>query len=61
MKGNEMDKMSAIRKVNAAYMAEDYDRYDDLIERFSKSLGIPAWQFEDDCTDVRMFGEESNG
>lgn len=56
-----MDKMTAIKKVNAAYMAEDYDRYEDLIERYSKALGIKEWQFEDDCTDVRMFGENSNG
>lgn len=52
-------KLNAIRRVNAAYERGDYDTYDALVERYAKQFGegYPG-QFEDDCTDVRMFGEE---
>lgn len=46
----------AADQVNAAYAAEDYDLYDALLARYAAELGKPVWQFEDDCTDIRILG-----
>lgn len=49
----------ATAKVNEAYEAEDYDRYEYLLDYYAPKFGKPRWQFEDDCTDFRLFGSES--
>lgn len=49
----------AIDRVNKAYDAEDYDTYDELLERYARKFGKPVWQFEDDCTDVRLYGKSA--
>ena len=49
----------AIDRVNKAYDAEDYDTYEQLLERYARKFGKPMWQFEDDCTDVRLFGKNA--
>ena len=46
----------AIDRVNDAYMSEDYDKYEELIERYTKRFGYDYNQFEDACTCARMFG-----
>lgn len=50
----------AIDRVNKAYDAEDYDTYEELLERYARKFGKPVWQFEDDCTDVRLYGKNAN-
>lgn len=50
-----------IARVNEAYMAEDYDLYEALLQRYARKHGKPAWQFEDDCTDARLFGPGCTG
>lgn len=50
----------AIDRVNKAYNAEDYDTYEQLLERYARKFGIPMWQFEDDCTDVRLNGKDAS-
>lgn len=47
-----------INRANEAYMAEDYDRYEELLDRYARKYRKPVWQFEDDCTDVRLLGFE---
>ena len=49
---------NAIDCVNDAYISEDYDKYEDFIERYSKRFGYTYNQFEDACTMARMFGHE---
>lgn len=46
----------AINRVNDVYMSEDYDKYEELIERYAKRFGYSYNQFEDACTCARMFG-----
>lgn len=48
----------AINIVNGAYWAEDYDLYERLLEKYAQMFNKPVWQFEDDCTDARLFGIE---
>lgn len=48
----------AIDRVNEAYEAEDYDKYEDLIERYSARFGVSYNFFEDACTDVRYWGRD---
>lgn len=50
------EKERDMMRVNDAYMSEDYDLYEDLIERYARKHGVEAWQFEDDCTDARILG-----
>lgn len=50
----------AIDRVNKAYNAEDYDTYEQLLERYARKFGKPIGQFEDDCTDVRLYGRDAN-
>lgn len=50
----------AIDRVNRAYNAEDYATYEELLERYARKFGKPVWQFEDDCTDVRLYGKNAN-
>lgn len=52
---------NAIDRVNDAYWAEDYDKYEELIERYAKRFskwGYDYNSFEDSCTDVRMWGHD---
>lgn len=37
-----------------AYEAEDYDQYEELLDRGAAMAGKPAWQVEDDVTDRRL-------
>lgn len=46
----------AIDSINRAYENEDYNSYENRIERWSKRLGISYNKLEDDATDVRMYG-----
>lgn len=48
----------AIDAVNKAYNAEDYDTYEQLLERYARKFDEPVWKFEDDCTDVRLYGKD---
>lgn len=49
----------AIDRVNKAYDTEDYDTYEELLERYARKFGKPVWRFEDDCTDVRPYGKNA--
>lgn len=44
--------------MNRAYVDEDYDRYERLIERYCQRFGFDGdyGLFEDACTDARLFG-----
>lgn len=42
--------------VNDAYDREDYDLYESLLEYYAGKFNKPVWQFEDDCTDIRLLG-----
>lgn len=47
----------AIDRVNAAYESEDYELCDTLLNRYWKKFGYRnVGQFEDACTDARIFG-----
>ena len=47
----------AIDRVNAAYESEDYELCDTLLDRYWKKFGYRnVGQFEDACTDARIFG-----
>lgn len=48
----------AINVVNGAYWEEDYDLYERLLEKYARMFNKPVCQFEDDCTDARLFGIE---
>lgn len=37
-----------------AYEAEDYDQYEELLDRGAAMTGKPSWQVEDDVTDRRL-------
>lgn len=55
------DPMSIIRRANKCYEAQDYDGYEKALDDGARVTGKPRWQFEDDVTDVRLFGEEGTG
>lgn len=44
----------AVNKINRAYMAEDYDRYERLIAYYANEFGIDENLMEDWATDIRM-------
>lgn len=47
----------AIDRVNAAYEAENYELCDTLLDCYWKKFGYRnVGQFEDACTDARIFG-----
>lgn len=50
------DYYEDIESANKAYNAEDYDEYESILEKCANKYGMPMWQFEDACTDVRLFG-----
>ena len=52
------ERRRAIDRVNRAYVDEDYDRYERLIERYCQRVGFDGdyGLFEDACTDARLFG-----
>ncbi len=37
-----------------AYEAENYDQYEELLDRGAAMAGKPSWQVEDDVTDRRL-------
>ncbi|MCI9130325.1 MAG: hypothetical protein HFJ65_08500 [Eggerthellaceae bacterium] len=51
-----MSKIDDMLKVVKAYEEERYDDYERLISEGARKHGIEEWQFEDDCTDVRILG-----
>lgn len=53
--------MEIIRRANACYQIEDYEGYERAIAQGAKATGKSEGQFEDDVTDVRLFGEEGTG
>ena len=46
----------ALLSINRAYDMEDYDLYEDRIERAAGKFYKSYNQVEDDATDVRLFG-----
>ncbi len=55
-KAMTMSKIDDMLKVVKAYEEERYDDYERLISEGARKHGIEEWQFEDDCTDVRILG-----
>lgn len=54
------DYEKALTSIVEAYENEDYDAYENRIERISSRFGKPAWQVEDDATDIRILGVKGN-
>lgn len=50
----------AIDRVNKAYDTEDYDAYENRLNRAAARFKKPYYQVEDDATDVRLFGINGN-
>ena len=45
---------NALTAINAAYLAEEYDKYEALIEKASNRFNKAEWIIEDDATDQRF-------
>lgn len=54
------DYEKALVNINRAYEDEDSELYENRIEHASKRFKKPAWQVEDDATDVRYLGIDGN-
>lgn len=55
---NKHEMIKAIERINQAYWDEDYDRYESLLDLYSKRFVFDRNLFEDIATDVRLFGWE---
>lgn len=54
------DYEKALLSINKAYELENYDAYENRLNRAAARFKKPVWQVEDDATDVRLFGINGN-
>ena len=54
------DYEKALLSINRAYESENYDAYENRLNRAAARFKKPVWQVEDDATDVRLWGVDCN-
>lgn len=54
------DYEKALLSINKAYELENYDAYENRLNRAAARFKKPVWQVEDDATDVRLWGVDYN-
>ena len=54
------DYEKALVSINMAYESENYDAYENRLNRAAARFKKPVWQVEDDATDVRLWGVDYN-
>ena len=52
-----IDNTKELRKTNEALMNEDYDLYEELIEKYARKFNVSENLFEDWVTEAREVGE----
>jgi len=54
------DYEKALLSINKAYELENYDAYENRLNRAAARFKKPVWLVEDDATDVRLWGVDYN-